>query len=86
MKAFDRIIFISISLGVWALLILQMVPEPIMGDYSIRNCGSVVKPCQVTTGMYRNQTDAFPLVHWSFEISPGLSSGERALPVVLKRN
>ena len=86
MKAFDRIIFISISLGVWALLILQMVPEPIMGDYSIRNCGSVLKPCQVTTGMYRNQTDAFPPVHWSFEISPGLSSGERALPVVLKRN
>ena len=39
MKAFDRIIFISISLGVWALLILHMIPEHIMGDYSIRNCG-----------------------------------------------
>ena len=79
-------IFISISLGVWALLILQMVPENILGDYSIRNCGSVWKPCQVTTGMYRSQTDVFPPVHWSFEIRPSLISGERALPVVLKRN
>ena len=86
MKAFDRIIFYPISLGVWALLILQMVPEPIMGDYSIRNCGSVFKPCQVTTGMYRSQTDAFPPVHWRFEITPSSVPSKSALPVELKNN